>query len=51
MPKTEAQWEAESDADTLVRAEEIRKDPKRKKAAAAVLKERLAATQEAAAKK
>lgn len=31
--KTQAEWEAESDADTLVRAEEIKADPQRLSAA------------------
>ena len=47
MAKTDAQWEAESDASTLVDAEKIKKDPKRCKAARAELKKRLGATQAA----
>lgn len=29
QPKTEAEWQAQSDAETLASAEQIRKDPKR----------------------
>ena len=47
MAKTDAQWEAESDASTLIDAEKIKKDPKRRKAARAELKKRAAATQAA----
>ena len=35
VPKEEARWRAESDARTLMEADVIRKDPMRKKAAAA----------------
>jgi hypothetical protein len=47
MAKTEAQWQAESDADTLINAEKIKKDAKRRKAARAELKKRDAATKAA----
>jgi hypothetical protein len=40
-PMSEAQWQAESDCDALMRAAKIKKDPKRLKAAAAVAKQRL----------
>ena len=39
------EWQAEDDMRTLVRAEEIRKDPKRLKAALAKAKERMAELQ------
>lgn len=42
MPATERKWQAEDDLRTLVRAAEIRKDPKRFKAAQAAAKEQLA---------
>jgi len=42
---TERDWRAEGDCDTLMRAIEIRKDPKRLKAAIRIAKERLAQTQ------
>jgi len=38
MTASEKQWQAEDDARTLMRAEEIKNDPKRRKAALAVLK-------------
>lgn len=43
MSKQEAQWRAESDADTLIRAAEIKNDPARLKAAKKVLQEKKAA--------
>ena len=48
MPKTDAQYEAEYDADTLMNAELIKKDKARLQKARAVLKKRAAATQAAA---
>lgn len=47
MAKTEAQWQAESDASTLIEFFKIKKNPKRRKAARAELKKRAAATQAA----
>ena len=44
-PESERDWRAEGDCDTLMRAIEIRKDPKRLKAAIRVAKERLAQAQ------
>jgi len=41
-PQTDRDWQAESDCDTLMRAIEIRKDPKRLKAAHRIAKERMA---------
>ena len=43
MPKTEADWQAESDADTLIRSQEIKNDKKRMKAALKILKEKKSA--------
>jgi hypothetical protein len=43
MAKQEAQWRAESDADTLIRAAEIKNDPDRLKAAKKILQEKKAA--------
>lgn len=40
-PGYERDWQAEGDCDTLMRACEIRKDPKRLKAAKRVARERL----------
>ena len=40
MPKTDAEYEAEYDADTMVKAEEIKNDKKRHKMAMKVLKKR-----------
>jgi hypothetical protein len=40
-PEQERDWRAEADCDTLMRTIEIRKDPKRLKAALRVAKERL----------
>jgi len=37
----ERRWRAEGDMDTLMRAEEIRKDPKRLQAAATLAKEKV----------
>ena len=39
--KSEAEWQAEEDMRTLMRAEEIRKDPKRLKAAKDAAKKKL----------
>lgn len=39
--KSEAEWRAESDMRTLAEAEEIRKDPKRLKAAQAKAREKI----------
>ena len=41
MRKDEERWRAESDMETLIRAEEIRKDPKRLKAAQEIARERV----------
>lgn len=43
MVKEEARWKAESDADTLIRAAEIKQDPARLKAAKKVLQDKKAA--------
>lgn len=40
--KSESEWRAESDMRSLAEAEEIRKDPKRLKAALAKAKEKIA---------
>ena len=50
-PESERDWRAEGDCDTLMRAIEIRKDPKRLKAALKIAKERLAQTEAVLAKK
>lgn len=42
---SDADWRAEDDMRTLARAEEIRKDPKRHKAALAKAKEKIAELQ------
>lgn len=42
MDDSEAEWKAKDDMRTLAEAEEIRKDPKRFKAAMAKAKEKLA---------
>jgi len=47
----EKQWQAESDADTLKRAAELDKSPKRRKAAEAVLKKYIKDASEAIKKK
>jgi hypothetical protein len=47
-PATERDWQAEGDCDTLMRACEIKKDPKRLKAAQRVAKERMKQLQEGA---
>lgn len=49
--ETERDWRAEGDCDTLMRAIEIRNDPKRLKTALKVAKERLAQTQAVLTKK
>jgi hypothetical protein len=41
MRKQEERWRAESDMEALMRADEIRKDPKRLRAAQALAKEKL----------
>lgn len=41
MRKEEERWQAESDMRTLVEAQQIRKDPKRLKAAQEVAKKKL----------
>lgn len=41
-PFSDARWQAEDDLRTLTRAEEIKRDPKRLKAAKALAKEKLA---------
>jgi hypothetical protein len=46
-PKTDAEYQAEEDGRTLMRAQEIRNDPKRHKAAMACLKKDAAAASEA----
>ena len=40
MPKTDAEYEAEYDADTMIKAEEIKNDKNRLKLAMKVLKKR-----------
>lgn len=45
MDDSEAEWQAKSDMRTLAEAEEIRKDPKRYKAAMEKAKEKLAEIQ------
>lgn len=45
MPQKERDWQAEGDTDTLMRAIEIRRDPKRLKAAIRIAKERLSQAQ------
>ena len=45
MDVSEAEWQAKSDMRTLAEAEEIRKDPKRYKAAMEKAKEKLAEIQ------
>lgn len=47
MRKQEEQWRTESDLDALIRAEEIRKDPKRLAKVRKLAKERLKKTSEA----
>ncbi|MFH1717512.1 MAG: hypothetical protein ABIF19_09200 [Planctomycetota bacterium] len=47
MEMKEKQWQAVNDAGTLIEAEAIKKDKPRLKAARAILKKRLAATQQA----
>jgi hypothetical protein len=42
-------WQAEGDCDTLIRAREIKNDPKRYKAAMDVANQRLAAIKDVAA--
>lgn len=42
MDDSEAEWKAKDDMRTLAEAEEIRKDPKRYKAAMAMAREKLA---------
>lgn len=44
-PAKERDWQAEGDTDTLMRAIEIRRDPKRLKKAIAIAKERLSQAQ------
>ena len=44
MAAQDAEWRAESDMRTLMEAEEIRRDPKRLKAAQACAKKKLEAT-------
>lgn len=44
-PAKERDWQAEGDTDTLMRAIEIRRDPKRLKAAIRIAKERLSQAQ------
>ncbi len=41
MDDSEAEWKAKDDMRTLAKAEEIRKDPKRYKAAMAMAREKL----------
>jgi len=43
--QSERDWQAEGDCDTLMRAIEIRKDPRRLKAAIRIAKERLSQAQ------
>lgn len=50
-PFANRDWQAESDLDTLIRAEEIEKDAKRFAAAKKVAKQRLEATQAVLAEK
>ena len=45
VPSSDDDWQAEDDMRTLARAEEIRKDPKRLKAALAKAKEKMAELQ------
>lgn len=45
MSAKERDWQAEGDCDTLMRAIEIRRDPKRLKKAIAIAKERLSQAQ------
>lgn len=47
MTKTDAQWEVEADAETLVNAEIIRKDAKRHDKAIAQIKKENSARKEA----
>jgi len=45
LPAKERDWQAEGDCDTLMRAIEIRREPKRLKAAIRIAKERLSQAQ------
>ena len=47
MRKQEEQWRIESDLEALIRAEEIRKDPKRLAKVRKLAKERMKATTQA----
>jgi hypothetical protein len=49
VPPGEDNWQAESDADTLIKAQQIKADPKRLKAAKAILMEKKHHTNKAAA--
>ena len=49
VSKSEKDWEAESAADSLIRAEEVKNNPKLLKSATAVLKKRQEAANEAVA--
>jgi hypothetical protein len=50
MRAQEKKWRAESDLDSLVRAEEVKKDKERLAAARALAKEKLKAAEETAKK-
>jgi hypothetical protein len=50
MAVDDAKWKAESDADTLIRAEEVKGDAERLKAAKAILMNRKKSTDKAVGK-